>query len=231
MQQHNTTAPQRKWYDRAHGSLCILGRYLRQMGFFEPLEQRVQIQQKVLKYTPIQKVEMLFVGLLAGAKAVSHTATTVRVDPALMAAFGLPGCADQSVIAETLDAATEVNMAALRQALADIFQRHSHTCRHNFEQEVLVLDVDLSPLPASSKAEGSERGYMGRCRSKTGRKARPGASSKHAGNRLGDGRLWSHCGKSASVESGDPGDRALTWLGGGGRANTEEASADRASPR
>jgi hypothetical protein len=34
----------------------------------------------------------------------------------------------------------------------------------------LVLDVDLSPLPASKHAEGSERGYMGRCRSKTGRK-------------------------------------------------------------
>jgi ribosomal protein L34 len=34
----------------------------------------------------------------------------------------------------------------------------------------LVLDLDLSPLPASARAEGSERGYMGRCRSKTGRK-------------------------------------------------------------
>ena len=33
-----------------------------------------------------------------------------------------------------------------------------------------MLDVDLSPEPSSSKAEGSERGYMGRCRSKTGRK-------------------------------------------------------------
>jgi hypothetical protein len=35
---------------------------------------------------------------------------------------------------------------------------------------LLVLDVDLSPLPASRQAEGSERGYMGRSRSKTGRK-------------------------------------------------------------
>jgi hypothetical protein len=37
-------------------------------------------------------------------------------------------------------------------------------------QDLLVLDVDLSPLPASRHAEGSTRGYMGRCRSKTGRK-------------------------------------------------------------
>ncbi len=35
---------------------------------------------------------------------------------------------------------------------------------------MLVLDLDLSPLPASTRAEGSERRSMGRYRSKTGRK-------------------------------------------------------------
>jgi hypothetical protein len=67
---------------------------------------------------------MFFVSLLAGAMAVSHTVTTVRVDPALIAAFGLPGCAEQSVIAQTL----------------------------------------------KSASRRIERGYMGRCRSKAGRK-------------------------------------------------------------
>src|SRR5438874_13262422 len=127
MQHDNTSISPQVWHDTAHASLCVLGVHLRRIHFFRPLEQRMQIHQKVLKYTPIQKVEMFFVGLLAGAKAVSHTATTVRVDPALTAAFGLPGCADQSVIAETLDAATEADGVALRQALADIFQRHRHT--------------------------------------------------------------------------------------------------------
>ncbi len=47
------------------------------------------LHQKVLKYTPVQKLEMFLVGILAGAKAVSNTATTVRVAPALIAAFGL----------------------------------------------------------------------------------------------------------------------------------------------
>lgn len=45
--------------------------------------------------------------------------------------------------------------------MAEIFCRYSQAQRHNFRQEFLVLDVDLSPLPASRKAEGSERGYMG----------------------------------------------------------------------
>ena len=101
--------------------MCLLGTYLRQISFFKPLEQQVKIEQKVLKYTPLQKLEMLFVGLLAGIKAVSHTATVLRIDPALMAAFGLPGCAEQSVIADTLDAATEADVAALHEALAEIF--------------------------------------------------------------------------------------------------------------
>jgi hypothetical protein len=170
MHQNNTVVSQQKWYDSAHASLCILGSYLRQIGFFEPMERHVHLRQKVLKYTAVQKLEMLFVGFLTGIKAVSHTATTVRVDVALTTAFGLPGCADQSVIADTLDAATEADVADLGAAIAELFGRYSQARQHSFEEDVLVLDVDLSPLPASRSAEGSERGYLGRCRSKTGRK-------------------------------------------------------------
>jgi hypothetical protein len=170
MSQNNTATPAHVWHDSAHASLCVLGSYLRRTGFFQPLETHMQIQQKTLKYTPVQKLEMFFVALLAGAKAVSHTNTTVGVDPALWRAFGLPGCADQSVIAATLDAATLADVAALQAALAETFRSSSQARHHNVTKGLLVLDVDLSPLPASRHAEGSTRGYMGRCRSKTGRK-------------------------------------------------------------
>ena len=52
----------------------------------------------------------------------------------------------------------------------EAFRRYSQTRRHRLSQGVLTLDLDLSPLPASGQAEGSERCYRGRCRSKTGRK-------------------------------------------------------------
>ena len=142
MHQNNTVGFPQKWYDSAHASLCLLGTYLREIGFFEPVERRVHLRQKVLKYTAVQKLEMLFVGLLAGIKAVSHTSTTVRVDAALTTAFGLPGCADQSVIADTLDAATEADVADLAAALAELFERYSQARQHDFDKEVLVLDVD-----------------------------------------------------------------------------------------
>ena len=168
---HATTPKrERTWFDSSHASLCALGAYLRQIAFFAPLEARLHLKQKVVRYTPIQKVEMVFVALLAGAKAIAHTGTTLRVDPALQHAFGLPGCADQSVLAETLNAATDQDVAALRTAVEELFQQHSQACRHDFAQDLLVLDIDLSPLPASRKAEGAERCYMGRCRSRTGRK-------------------------------------------------------------
>lgn len=170
MSKHNTRSDQRKWFDSAHASLCVLGTYLRFVGFFRPLEEAVKIKQKVLKYSPVQKIEMLFVAILAGAKTVYHTGTTLRVDRALQMAFGLPGCADQSVIADTLDAATEQDVADLRRAVEAAFRQYSRAARHDFTKEVLVLDVDLSPMPASAKTEGSTRGYMGRYRSKTGRK-------------------------------------------------------------
>ena len=164
---------ERKWYDSAYASLCGLGAYLQRTGFFAPLEAEVQIHQKVLRYTPIQKLEMLFVSLLAGAKAVAHTGLTLRVDRALQVAFGLPGCADQSVLADTLDAATDADVAALRRACDTLFRQHSATMRqvrHELATSRLTLDLDLSPCPTGATAEGAERSYMGRYRAKTGRR-------------------------------------------------------------
>lgn len=62
------------------------------------------------------------------------------------------------------------DVADLQAALGELFGSYSQAHRHDFTSEMLVLDLDLSPLPASSEASGSERGYMGRYRSKTGRK-------------------------------------------------------------
>lgn len=153
MAEGSTAARQRKRHDTGHASLCVLGPHLRRTGLFRPLEEGLKLEQKVLKYPPVQQWEMLFVALLAGAKALSQTSATLRVDAALQAACGLPGCADQSVIADTLCV------------------QYSQACRHACDQAVLGLDLDLSPLPASPRAEGSERGYRGRSRSKTGRQS------------------------------------------------------------
>jgi hypothetical protein len=68
------------------------------------------------------------------------------------------------------DAAAEQDVTDLQVALDELFRAHSQSRQHDFTRDFLVLDVDLSPLPASKHAQGSERGYKGRSRSKTGRK-------------------------------------------------------------
>jgi hypothetical protein len=173
MEGKQTRTPERKWYDSSHASLCALGAYLCRSQFFAPLETEVHIRQKTLRYTPLQKLEMLFVSLLAGAKAVAHTGLTLRVDRALQVAFGLPGCAEQSVLADTLDAATDADVAALRRACDALFRQYSQTLRqvrHDLAQTFLTLDLDLSPCPTGATAEGAERAYMGRYRATTGRR-------------------------------------------------------------
>src|SRR4051794_2837538 len=134
---------------------------------------------------------MVFVSRLAGAKSIYHSGTTLRVEPALQAAFGLPGCADQSVLADTLNRATEATVTALQQVVEASLREHGQAPRHDFTRAVLVLDLDLSPLPASRRAEGSERCYMGRCRSKTGRKlvrVRAAASQETLWEEVASGR-------------------------------------------
>lgn len=49
-------------------------------------------------------------------------------------------------------------MVELAAGIAELFERDSQARQHAFDRELLVLDVDLSPLPASKQAEGSERG-------------------------------------------------------------------------
>ncbi|MBI3970934.1 MAG: hypothetical protein HY332_06565 [Chloroflexi bacterium] len=61
-------------------------------------------------------------------------------------------------------------MAALRAVVEATFVRYRAARRHTFARDILDLDLDLSPLPASKRAEGSEWGDMGRSRAKTGRK-------------------------------------------------------------
>jgi hypothetical protein len=176
----------RKWRDSGHASLCALGVYLRQRDVLRPLLERVRIRQKALKYTPAQKLLMVLVAVLTGAKAVAHAGATLGVDPALQCAFGRPGGADQSVLAETLNAATDRDVADRRAAIDAIFREQSQARRHDCERALLVLDVDLSPLPTGARAEGADRAYMGRSRARRAQ-AGPRARRPRGRDRLGGG--------------------------------------------
>jgi hypothetical protein len=151
-------------------SLCALGEYLRRHCFFAPLREHVQIRQKTVRYRPIDKLLDALSGLLCGAKTIAQNNITIRTDRAVQRAFGRTGCAEQSTIARTLRACTVANVTQLEEVSWYYLKRYGVTPRHRFHDTQLWVDIDLTPLPIGARAEGSERTWMGRNRSKTGRK-------------------------------------------------------------
>jgi hypothetical protein len=98
-------------------SLCALGEYLKRHCFFAPLREQVCIPQKMVRYRPIEKVLDGLLGILCGAKTISQSNVTIRVDPAVQRAFGRTGCAEQSTIARTLQASTAETVTRLERVL------------------------------------------------------------------------------------------------------------------
>jgi len=151
-------------------SLCALGEYLRRRCFFAPLREQVAIAQKTVRYRPIDKILDALVGILCGAKTIAQSNVTIRTDPAVQRAFGRTGCAEQSTMARTLRACTTDTVAQLERVSWYYLKRYGATPHHRFDERLLWVDVDVTPMPIGAKAEGSERTWMGRNRSKTGRK-------------------------------------------------------------
>src|ERR671935_1968012 len=157
-------------FHSGRASLCARGEYLRRLQFFAPLREQVKIPQQTVKHRPVDKLLDALMGMRCGAKTIAQSNLTVRVDAALQRAFGRQGCAEQSTIARTLHACTAETVTQLEGLSWYYLKRYGQTPHHRFAQQRLWVDIDVTPLPIGAKAEGSERTWMGRCRSKTGRK-------------------------------------------------------------
>src|SRR4051794_399035 len=113
-------------------SLAAVGVRLRSLDLFGPIRQRVRIAQKTVRHTPTDKLYDAFIAMVAGAHGLVEINTRVRSDAALQAAFGRRGCAEQSVVQETLDACTTENVRQMEAAIAEIYRRHSRGYRHDY---------------------------------------------------------------------------------------------------
>ncbi len=163
----STTKPvQRRFSPRA--ALAAVGLRVRQLNLFAPIQEQVKIEQKVVKHTPIQKLYDGFIAILAGAHGLVEINKRLRNDPGLQAAFGREACAEQSVVQETLDACTPVNVGQMHQAMEDIYRQHSQGYRHDYTHWQL-LDVDITGLPCGAKAAFASPGYFARQRNRRGR--------------------------------------------------------------
>lgn len=164
----STTKRGRKHFT-AVASLAAQGLLLRGANIFGPVRQEVHIAQKTLKYAPTEKLYQGLVTLLTGAHGLSAVNTVLRSDVALQAAFGCQGCAEQSVIQETLDACDATNVAQMQVATGEILRRQGQSYRHPYAERWQVLDADLTGWPCGPKAELATKGYFGAAHRRRGR--------------------------------------------------------------
>ena len=159
-----TSMPQ----DTSFAPLGVLGYCLTCTDFLAPVLSELVLPIKEVKHAPNAKVLDVLVSILAGCRAISQVNTRIRPDIALARAWGRERFAEQSTLSRTLDAFGEEQIAQLRQGSEVLFRRESRTLRHDFAQDWLWLDIDLTPLPASKHAEGSTKGKIGGEKTDTG---------------------------------------------------------------
>lgn len=143
-----------------HATLAALGLKIRSLKLFDTIKEHVFIKQKTVRHTPVEKLHDAFIAVLAGAHGLCEINTRLRSDESLQRAFGRKSCAEQSVVQQTLDACTPRNVAEMQQAVEIIFRRHGHAFRHNYRRQWQLLDIDMTGLPCSKRAELSAKGYF-----------------------------------------------------------------------
>ena len=114
-------------------TLAALRTKIRSLDLLDPIAQHVDIAQKAVKFTRVDKLTDAFITILAGAHGLIEVNTLLRSDPALQRAFGREACAEQSVIQDTLNACTADNVKQMRFATDIIFQQQARAARHNFK--------------------------------------------------------------------------------------------------
>jgi len=143
-----------------HATLAAIGVKIRSLKLFDTIKEHVFIKQKTIKHTPIEKLNDAFIATLAGAHGLCEVNTRLRGDESLQRAFGRQSCAEQSVVQQTLNACTPRNVAEMRRAVDLIFRRHSKAYRHNYRRRWQLLDIDMTGMPCSKRAELSAKGYF-----------------------------------------------------------------------
>jgi hypothetical protein len=159
---------QREVFSSPCASLCALGEYLQQIGFFTPFYEQVQIVQKASYHDARDKLLEVLICALRGAPTVYEINTLVRPYPEVWQAFGLRSCAEQSTVAATLDACTQENVAQFRAVMNDLVMRYSQTVQRMRTQGRLMLEMDLFGLPTGATAEQAAKGYFPRKRTRVG---------------------------------------------------------------
>jgi hypothetical protein len=138
--------------------LGVLGYCLRCTDFLAPVFSALELPLKTVRHSPKAKLLDIVVGILSGCRAIEQVNTRIRPDVALAQAWGRDVFAEQSLLADTLNAFEPVTVDQLRQGSDRWFRHNGRLFQHDFAANQLWLDIDLTPLPSSKQAEASTKG-------------------------------------------------------------------------
>ena len=162
---NNNNATTANCHFTSRSTLLALGVRIERLGILKMLGRHLNIQQKVIVDSPLDKVTDALITILAGGEGLYEANKLVRSDRGLQRAFGRERCAEQSVISETFNACTQNNVDEMAQALTEIYRQHSD----GYHQAYQLLDIDLHGQPCGPKAAFATPGYFAGQRNRRGR--------------------------------------------------------------
>jgi len=145
-------------HETCFAPLGVLGYCLTRTRFLAPVWAELALALKTVDHPPQAKLLDLLVSILAGCRSIAQVNTRLRPEVALAQAWGRAAFAEQSTLMRTLDAFTTTEVTQLRRGSEALFRRESRTLRHDFADDWLWLDIDLTSLPISKHAEASSKG-------------------------------------------------------------------------
>jgi hypothetical protein len=143
-----------------YAPLVALGFYVREHDLLRPVISRLQFAQPTHVVCPQSVLLDLWVSILAGCRSVSHINTRLRPDHVLARAWGRPCFSEQSTVARVLDACQVEQVDQLRAGTTAVYRWIGQACDHQWGASPLMIDVDLTGLPAGRTAQGCTKGYF-----------------------------------------------------------------------
>ena len=150
-----------KAFNTQYAPLCVLGQALMSRQSLDELKNFRLIKQKICQHSPGEKIMDAFLLILAGYPSLYLLNKHLRPDKTLSQAWGRPILAEQSSISRVLDAFDQAGLDELSQIAWNFWSDHSQLSHHDWRKRIL-LDLDLTPLLASARAEDSTKGYVGK---------------------------------------------------------------------
>ena len=140
--------------------LAVLGAYASQQDLLSPILSWMEFGKPMHTERPVEALVDVWVSMLAGCRSVKQVNTKIRPDVLLAKAWGRERFCEQSTLARVLDACEEEQVQQLRAGVEAVYRWIGQGPQGRWRSLPLMIDIDLTGLPAGRNAEGSSKGYF-----------------------------------------------------------------------